>query len=176
MTCPDPFTRIERLLWHILESHPGFTDRVPVGNRIKRCESSQIADRAKQSPQVADLPEVQIRPAGGQGEQARTSSGEGFEQQYEIQISTSFITSQGNNAATELQKGIGPLKWEVIKAFAHRADVYPTHGFVKRITVVPIAEFDFEDNPASRGPGWTAVLTVSVFAHWPNMEIQRWRA
>lgn len=173
MITADPFTQTERLLWFIAESHPGFADRVPVGNRVKLCESTATADRAKKTPQAADLPEVMLIAAGGQGEQNRTSSGEGFDQAWEFRVSTSYLQTQGNNVAAEIQKGVGPLKWELVKAFAHWLDRFPTHPWVRRITVVP-----FVDSPPggdnARGPGWEAVVSVNVLMNWPNMEIERW--
>ena len=173
MITTDPFTRVERLLWFVLESHPGFTSRVPPGNRIKLCESEPSAEKAKAQPQASDLPEVMVVPAGGQGEQSRTSSGEGFEQLYEIRVSTAYLQSQGNNAANELQRGIGPLKWEIIRAFRHRSDVYASHPFVKRITSIPVVD-QYPGNNATRGPGWESVLTLSVLMYWPHLELQTW--
>jgi hypothetical protein len=170
----DPITRAEELLWFLLELHPPFTAAVQPGNRYKLFGSDPSSVKAKPNPQSADLPEVLIAPAGAQGEQRRNTSGKGFTQIYEIQVSTDYPgQTKGNNVAGEVQRGISPLKWEIMRALGVTMDRYPAHPHVLKIEAIPYADAPY-GGTNQRGPGWEAIASVAVEMHWGNAEVGRW--
>jgi len=167
----DPFTLTERLLWFILESSPGFLNRCLIGNRVKSFTEPRAGQQVKDVLAPADLPEVVLYPAGGQGESLRTSSGEGFEQTYTLRITTGNIRSDGDGSS-ELQRGLSAMKWEAVRAFGKWQDVFAEYPSVRSITVEPYA--DQGDDDQDRARGWVGLASIKVLMYWPNMEIARW--
>lgn len=167
----DPFTLTERLLWFVLEACPDFTDRVTVGRRLKTFAQPRGLEAVKESLAPADLPEVSLYPSGGTGEELRTSSGEGFRQNFTLRVSTGNYRTDGDGLE-EIQRGLSAVKWAVVRAFGKWADNFANYPGVRSVTVVPFV--DQPDDEQERARGWIGVVTISVLLYWPNMELTRW--
>lgn len=175
MIATEPFTRAEELVWFLLESWAGFTDRVAVGNRIKAHTSLEKL-RAEPNPQAGDLPEVVVVPSGCVGEDVRHSDGMGVVQTFEIVVSTQWITTRGNAVDGETQTGLNALKWEILQAINAWRDEYPSDPEVWKIDAIPYADNapgtpHPQNGSQPRGPGWESIITVTVHMAWSKEEL-----
>jgi hypothetical protein len=156
----DPFTQAYNALWAMLESNVAFTNVVKVTDRIKYDTGKK--DPEKDSIQNAALPEVRIVDIGGTGGNRKTSNSFSIIRRYQVQISTDYLTLQGNATTPD---GLYPVEWAIMCAFG-------TAGTFSGITSggqsVP-CEFRYSDfvsslydSELSRQKGWIGVINCEV--------------
>lgn len=160
---PDPFTQIERALWHVLESHSPFTDLVKPGNRIKFAHTDTGRDPIKDELQTADMPEVMILPTTTAGKN-RSSKGPGITQSFNLVITT---------GDTRTWVKLYPVKWEVYRAFEKLNDqIKHLCPFVTQVNVGGFSDGFNVGEQRERGPrGWNSVLDIGVDSIFSHAEI-----
>lgn len=102
----SPLVLIHDALWTMLEAHAGFTELVPVGNRIKLTNIRGQAIKPRTS--TADMPEVRIIPTGGLPHLQRTSNSSTILKRWEV---------QAVSGETHIIKMMD-LEWEVFRALS----------------------------------------------------------
>lgn len=152
----DPFTRILKQLWAVVLGEPDVTSLVRAGNRIRRVllasELSETTKTPKDEITSADLPEIDIVPAGGLVQLPGSSGGAFVQQSFEVQIAVE---------TARLDVGFFPLYWAVLRAFI-KADCRLGLDFVEGITLTQYTT-DANTMAILRGlEGWSALLGIDV--------------
>lgn len=154
----DPFTKVERALWAVLEADTEFCALVARANRVNFANPACPTDPVRESLSTADMPEVMILPTTAAPNTHRTSAGPSLRQDYNL-----IITS--GDARTHAK--LNPVKWAVWKAFERLMDDMTTRcPFVRKVDTGNFN--DGFNNPApgtvnDRGPrGWGSVLEIQV--------------
>lgn len=155
----SPVKKVFDALWALLEAWTGFTDLVPVGNRVKYMEGVPGTLQVKQEVSDADLPEVQIIPTGMETNYTLNSSHTELWAEFEIRVSTGDV---------RIDAVLFPLQWEIYRALAGASAALALlewsgkAEFVKSLVANVISE-GVLDPDLNRGiKGWSAVWSCRV--------------
>lgn len=116
----NPFTALERGLWHALKSCSLVTDLVRPGNMVNLTED-ETPDPRREDALDDDFPRIGILPQGGAFNPVRASDIRSVRQRYVVACKTRHITTSND-------EGLNKLKWAVFVAI-ERAASSPDLGF-----------------------------------------------
>jgi len=146
----DPFTQVYEKIWETLTNAPEVSRRVKPVNRIMR--TGQRVGPFRDTVTAADLPELDVVPAGGEANPFQTSTSGQFLQMFDVQVSAGGMSLDRSQ--------LFPLKWAVLKAVARAGDTLGL-DFVKSVRITDMAE-----GPTLRDErqavGWQAIIRVQV--------------
>lgn len=146
----DPFTQAYDALVALFADHEGVQHLVKKGNLIAYTGGS--GDSTKGNIQSGDLPEIEVRPAGGEAQLWFSSSSAAVVRRFVVGITTGEL---------RIDKWLFPLEWELLRALAGTTDNLGLSFVVK----VSIEGFDEERSGTEehRGTkGWVALFSVVV--------------
>jgi len=162
----DPLSTVYDAVWAVLENHAGFTDLVPVGNRIKLSGTNPDPNKTQVASQ--DVPEVRIIPAGGACHLLRTSNGSSITKRFSIQVAS------GDQRVTEVTY---PVQWEIYRAFSKSLStllelVWAGKKFVKTCKLIEVQE-GITDTELMRGiKGWTTLVVCEIEMWFSTADLQ----
>lgn len=154
--CPnlDPFTRVYNAIMALFADHDGVRDLVKPGNLIGYASDS--ADPIKGNIQPGDLPEIEVRPAGGEVQLWKTSDSTEVLRRYVVGITTGEL---------RVHESLFPLEWELLRALASTTNNLGL-PFVVNVHIEGFDE-DPEATDRHRGTkGWVALFSVIVQMHF----------
>lgn len=157
----DPFTKVYRALWDMLEESPLFVSLVPEGCRIKLASGTHRL-AMKDTFSERDTPEVRIIQSGITPLQETTSCSSMYRQRYEIQVFSGGITYHPKH---------NPVKWAVLNALHRWRDVlailtYNGERFVHLSRPVDATEYPTVEREIL---GWESVWAVEVHMHFRRL-------
>lgn len=150
--CPnvDPFTRVYNAIMALFADHDGVSDLVKPGNLVSYATKSR--DPLKVNVQSGDLPEIEVRPAGGEATLWKTSDSTEVIRRYVVGIATGDL---------RVDESLFPLEWELLRALAGTT----SNLGLPFVVNVHIEGFDEESEATDRHrgtKGWVALFTVGV--------------
>ena len=151
----DPFTEVALAMWRVIEAEPTLIGKVRPGNRIAQLdERTGVATHPKEEISDGDLPQIRIRPSISPilqfGRDVRIAQG------FDLMIS---------HDAEELDAGIYPLKWGVIRAFAREMATYQCNLGLDFVEGWKVESYTDDESTLAllKGlSGWTALFTIVV--------------
>ena len=146
----DPFTLAYDALVALFADHEGVQHLVKKGNLIAYTGGS--GDPTKGNIQPGDVPELEVRPAGGEAQLWFTSSSAAVIRRFVVGLTTGEL---------RVDKSLFPLEWELLRAIAGTTNNLGLSFVVK----VSIEGFDEERTGTEehRGTkGWVALFSVVV--------------
>lgn len=164
----SPVKKIFDALWVLLEAWTGFTDIVPVGNRVKYTAGVPGTLQIKQEVADADLPEVRIVPTGMITHYSMDSAHDGLWAEFQIEVAT---------GDTRIDAVLFPLQWEIYRALAGASAALNAlewngkAGFALSLVADVISE-GVSDTDLSRGiKGWSAVWSCRVHMAFTHTDL-----
>lgn len=146
----DPFTRVYDALVALFANHDGVQDLVKTGNLIDY--SGDRTEPTKENIQAGDVPELEVRPAGGEGQLWFSSTSATVVRRYAVGLTTGDLRAA---------KSLFPLEWQLIRALAGTTDDLGL-SFVHKVSIEGFDE-EREATDRHRGTrGWVAVFAVVV--------------
>lgn len=163
----DPITRVENLIWEVLESNARWCELVRPGNRVKLTDGR--ADPLLDNRTDADMPVVYLRHAPFRFNVQRGSQTSTIEASFIIEVQT------GEQRTGVLENdacvGINRILWETFRAF----EVYATVTRQPLEYLVPGTLRLVESTPAfvaeNARPGWSFVAQVACLLKWNRSEV-----
>ena len=178
----DPFTMVYDALWNLLESHHGLTSLVGISNRIRfhstRAEivdaeaavdsdgiahSGDNTDPIKANVVPSDLPELDIRPAGGSFAPWATSSSAHATQLFMVGITTGDL---------RIAQKLFPVKWALFRALM-RARHDLQLDFVNQVAIDGVDETLGLEEQERGTIGWVALIMISVRMSFDRETMER---
>ncbi len=163
----SPVQKIHDALWVLLEAWDGFTDLVPVGNRVKYTAGVPGTLQVKQEVATADMPEVRIVPTGMATHFSADSSRDDLFAEFQIEVAT---------GDTRIDAVLFPLQWEIYRALAGASAAlalltWNTKPFALSLVADVVSE-GVSDTDLSRGiKGWSAVWSCRVHMYFTHSDL-----
>lgn len=157
---PNPFIQTYSKVWELLEAHVPFTDLVSLRNRIRFDQETQppLID----SRLTADLPVVELQPAGGSFDIFNTT------QTSEAIKSFSVGSFSGD---LRLQKQHFDLQWEIARALG-KGGVKFGLAFINRWELADGIDIKDEPQDLLKGSqGWTHLQVITVIYRFSRQEL-----
>lgn len=153
----DPLSQIERQIWTFLKMHQGFISLVQPANLIEDLED---AHRKSQRAE-ADLPEVQLRHAGGLAHGLSTSCSSIVQQTWRLEIATATPNARSDEPGL---MGINRIKWEAMRAMIAAIDRRLDLDFVKDVRLTESTDQDVRiaQDQIVVMRGWITLLPITV--------------
>lgn len=146
----DPFTRVYDALVALIADHDGVKHLLKTGNLIDY--SGGRADPTKGSIQSGDLPEIEVRPAGGDIALWKDSDSSEIVRRFIIALTTGDL---------RVDKSLLPLEWEIVRALSRTVENLGL-SFVTKLTIEGFDE-ERRGTEEHRGTkGWVALFSVVV--------------
>lgn len=144
----DPFTQLYDFYMAGLKGHAGIAAIVSVGNYIDLSGSARLPQ--KKRLQVADVPELYLKPAGGEWPQRTSTSWEGV-QNFDLIMTTGDL---------RVDVILFPLRWQIMRWLASLADQISGKSWVTRAYLEIHEESEDDDERRRKLPGWVNVMTI----------------
>ncbi len=164
MAATNPITMVLEELWDLLELNSGFTDLIPVGNRIKYSETGSGYDDEPEKFGVssADLPEVRIIGVGG-GPMRETSN---------MTFTTRHFAVQMSSGSRQMAIGDNVV-WEIIRALSDwkttmEALTWNSKTFVDDCALARTQSKLTDDRGVT---GWVTVWAAAVQMHFTTSDL-----
>jgi hypothetical protein len=140
----DPFTQVENRLWQIFESDPRIASLIRRKVKVEQEKLDVIAN--------ADVPEVELEPAGGTLELQSSRNLNHCVQRWQLRATT----------GEHYQRlALFPLKWALISALSRAGVTLHPLLFVHNVTVTDVRD-QFHPAEDKGLEGWTHFVQIAV--------------
>lgn len=163
----NPYLIAYDFIWEMVDNFAPFADEFKAGNIINLADENR-RDPMKDNILTADLPEIILIMAGGDGNLHRSSSSSNIIQQFQ------FLISTGERRLTL----ISDLKWYAYQALwawqkqGFGAALYANETFITRLDWVNVVEG--ESDPAlNRGiMGWSTIISFEAEFEFSQTQLE----